>query len=138
MMSMDIFDSSEFDAAREKYAEEAKQKWGSTEAYKESSHKTASYSREKWNHLNTVMGEIFAEAAECVKRKTEPSDEKAQILVGKWKDFITENYYTCTKEILAGLGQMYVADERFTKNMDKYGEGTAKFLSEAIKIYCGV
>ena len=53
-----------------------------------------------------------------------------------WQQYITDTYYDCTKEILAGLGQMYVADDRFTKNMDKYGEGTAKFISDAIAEYC--
>ena len=48
---------------------------------------------------------------------------------------ITANYYTCTDEILAGLGEMYVVDERFKKNIDKYGEGTAEFAAEGIRIY---
>jgi hypothetical protein len=56
--------------------------------------------------------------------------------VAKLQAHITENYYTCTDEILAGLGQMYAADERFKKNIDKYGEGTAEFVSKAIAIYC--
>ena len=53
-----------------------------------------------------------------------------------WQDFITENYYTCTKEILASLGEMYVADQRFLKNIDRHGNGTARFMSDAIKAYC--
>ena len=57
--------------------------------------------------------------------------------LGKLQDFITQNYYTCTDEILAGLGKMYVADERFKKNIDKYGEGTAEFAAEAIAIKVG-
>ena len=51
------------------------------------------------------------------------------------QNFITANYYTCTDEILAGLGKMYVADERFRKNIDKYGDETAEFASEAIALY---
>ena len=47
------------------------------------------------------------------------------------------NYYHCTKEILAGLGQMYVADERFQNNIDKHGNGTAAFIRDAIQVYCG-
>ena len=53
------------------------------------------------------------------------------------KQYITATYYDCTNEILCGLGQMYVADERFVKNMDKFKEGTTKLISEAIAIYCG-
>ncbi len=50
--------------------------------------------------------------------------------------YITKYHYNCTNEILKGLGEMYMADERFTKNMDKYGVGTTKFMSDAIKVYC--
>ena len=57
------------------------------------------------------------------------------MLVKELQDYITENYYTCTNEILAGLGQMYVADERFKANIDKNGDGTAEFVSKAIENY---
>lgn len=50
---------------------------------------------------------------------------------------ITENHYTCTKKILADLGEMYVGDERFKANIDRHGIGTAEFMSDAIKAYCG-
>ena len=58
------------------------------------------------------------------------------MLVKKLQDFITKNYYLCTNDILLGLGQMYVVDERFASNIDKNGEGTALFVFEAIKFYC--
>ena len=58
------------------------------------------------------------------------------LLVEKLQNYITDNYYTCTKDILAGLGQMYVLDERFKKNIDQNGEGTAEFISSAISFYC--
>ena len=70
-----------------------------------------------------------------MKSGTEPSSTEAQALVKKLQDYITENYYTCTDEILKGLGQMYVADERFKNNIDKYAAGTAEFVSEAIKVH---
>ena len=64
--------------------------------------------------------------------------EEAQKLVEKLRNFITENYYKCTDEILFGLGLMYVFDERFTKNIDNAGgTGTAEFVSKAIAIHCG-
>lgn len=135
-MSMDVFNSSEFESARKEYAKEAKQRWGSTQAYKESNEKTAAYTKENWQQMNSEMHVIFVKIAECMKNDKTPGDEKVQKLVEEWKAFITENYYTCTKEIFAGLGQMYVADERFKNNLDKYGDGTAQFLSEAIKIFC--
>ena len=61
--------------------------------------------------------------------------EVVAALVAKLQIHITANYYTCTDEILAGLGQMYVVDERFKKNIDKYGEGTTEFATEGIRIY---
>ena len=61
--------------------------------------------------------------------------DEAQALVAKLQAHITANYYTCTDEILAGLGKMYVCDERFKKNIDKYGDGTAEFAAEGIRIY---
>ena len=53
----------------------------------------------------------------------------------KIQTHITANYYTCTDEILAGLGKMYACDERFKKNIDKYGDGTAEYVTEGIRIY---
>lgn len=135
-MSMNVFDNSEFENTRKKFADEAKEKWGNTQAYKESCKKTSSYSEEKWNEINSVMNNIITEFAECVKNGVCPTDDFAQTLVKKWQDFITENYYTCTKTILSGLGEMYVYDERFKQNIDKCGAGTAEFMAEAIKNYC--
>jgi hypothetical protein len=66
-----------------------------------------------------------------------PDSEQSRRQVEKLKQFITEKMYTCTDEILAGLGQMYVADERFTKNIDKHGDGTAEYIGECINSYCG-
>lgn len=136
IVDMNIFDNSEFEAKREQYAKEAKEKWGDTAAYKESAEKTADYSSDKWNQVNSAMDSIIAEFADC-KRKGLTSDSKeAQEVVKRWQGFITENYYTCTKEILAALGEMYVADERFRDNIDRHGDGTAQFMSDAIKAYC--
>ena len=75
---------------------------------------------------------IFAEFSKCKARGTRADAVEAQALVAKLQAYITANYYTCTDEILAGLGKIYVADERFQKNIDKYGAGTAAFTSAAI------
>ncbi len=135
-MNFDAFDNKEYDAAREKYAAETKEKWGNTDAYKQYSDKTSSFSKQKWNEVNTAMDSIIAEFSECMNSGASPSDNSAQSLVKKWQDFITENNYNCTKEILAGLGEMYVGDERFKKNIDKHSEGTAEFMCKAIGAYC--
>ena len=78
---------------------------------------------------------IFAELAEYKNEGLAPDSHEVRSIVVKLQKYITRNYYTCTDEILAGLGQMYVADERFKKNIDKYGEGTAEFAAEGIRIY---
>ena len=135
-IAMSAFDNSEYETARQQYEDEAKQRWGDTDAYKESQAKTAGYSKDKWNDVLAGMNGVFAEFAECKNCGNSSDSETAQQLVKKLQDYITANFYHCTDEILAGLGQMYVCDERFKKNIDKNGEGTAEFVSEAIKIYC--
>lgn len=136
VISMKTFDNSEFENMREQYAKEAKEKWGKTAAYKESAEKTAGYTNEKWNEVNSGMEGIMAEFAVCRSNGSAPDSSEAQQLVKKWQDFITDNCYTCTKEILSGLGEMYIADERFKENIDKHGDGTAQFMCDAIKAFC--
>ena len=118
------------------YNIEVKQRWGETDAYKEHSEKTANYTQDKWQQVNYGLDTVLAKFAECKKSVQTPDSDEAQALVIGLQAYITENYYTCTNEILAGLGQMYVADERFKNNIDKHGNGTAEFISQAIKFYC--
>ena len=120
----------------EKYAAEAKDKWGETAAYKEHQSKTANYSGDKWSSIAEDMNGIMSEFAECMKKGEAAASAKAQGLVKTLQNHISENYYLCTNEILAGLGQMYVCDERFKNNIDKHTEGTAEYISQAIKTYC--
>ena len=118
------------------YETEARSRWGNTDAYREHQEKTKHYTKEKWAEANDGMMAIFAEFAACKQNGTDADSNEAQALVAKLQAHITENYYTCTNEILAGLGKMYIADERFKKNIDKYGEGTAEFASDSIEVYC--
>jgi len=117
------------------YETEARERWGNTDAYCEHEQKTKNYTKEKWAEANDGLMAIFAEFAVCKQSGADADSNKAQALVAKLQEHITANYYTCTDEILAGLGKMYIADERFKKNIDKYGEGTAKFASDAIAAY---
>ena len=114
---------------------EVHQRWENTSAYREHIEKTKNYTKEKWAEANDGMMAIFAEFAACKKNGASADSAEAQALVAKLQAHITENYYTCTDEILAGLGKMYVSDERFKKNIDKCGEGTAGFAAEGIRIY---
>ena len=117
------------------YETEARSRWGNTDAYREHEQKTKNYTKEKWTEVNDGLMAIFAEFAVCKRSGADAASNEAQAIVAKLQAHITANYYTCTDEILAGLGQMYVADERFKKNIDKYGEGTAEFAAEGIRIY---
>ena len=129
---MKAFDNSEF----EKYKDEAKERWGSTDAYKEHKEKTKGYSKGDFDALGEGMDEIMGEFSLCMKKDFAPDSEEAQNLVKKLQNYITANFYTCTNEILAGLGQMYVLDERFRSNIDRHADGTAQFISEAVAVYC--
>ena len=118
------------------YETEARERWGNTDAYREHEKKTKNYTKEKWAEINGGLTAIFAE---FTKRKNDgfaANSPEVQSLVVKLQEYITQNYYTCTNEILAGLGQMYVADERFKENIDKSGEGTAEFVAEAMALFC--
>ena len=117
------------------YETEARERYGNTAAYREHEQKTKNYTKEKWTEANDGLMAIFAEFAACKNSGMSADSDEAQALVGKLQTHITANYYTCTDEILAGLGKMYVADERFKKNIDKYGEGIAEFAAEGIRIY---
>ena len=118
------------------YETEARERYGNTAAYREHEQKTKNYTKEKWAEANDGLMAIFAEFAAFKDSGASDESAEAQVLVAKLQAHITENYYTCTDELLAGLGQMYVADERFKKNIDKYGEGTAEFAANAIEVYC--
>ena len=129
---MNAFDNSEFEA----YKAEAQERWGKTDAWQEHAEKTKNYSKDKWNSLAADMDVIMGEFAVCMKNGDAHDAEAAQNLVKKLQSHITANYYNCTAEILHGLGQMYVADERFKNNIDKHAAGTAEFISRAIAQYC--
>ena len=121
----------------EKYQIEAYERWGGTAVYREHEQKTKNYTKEKWIEANDGLMAIFAEFAVCKQSGAGVDSNEAQALVAKLQAHITANYYTCTDEILAGLGKMYVADERFKKNIDQYGAGTAEFACDAICSRCG-
>ena len=118
------------------YETEARERWGDTDVCREYKKKTKSYIEEKWDAVNVDMMAIFDEFFACKSSGKTADSAEAQALVAKLQVHITANYYTCTDEILAGLGKMYVADERFKKNIDKSGEGTAEFASDSIEVYC--
>ena len=119
----------------ENYDNEACERWGNTAAYHEHEQKTKNYTKEDWAGANDGLMAIFAELAMRKNNGASADSNEVQELVAKLQAHITDSYYTCIDEILAGLGKMYVADERFKNNIDKYGEGTADFVAEAIAVF---
>jgi len=129
----EVFDMSEIEKAKKQYADEAKQRWGHTDAYRESEKRTAGYGKAEWQNVLSGMTQIFDRFAAV--RDLPADDVRVLALVEAWKQYITDHMYTCTDEILAGLGQMYVCDERFKANIDRSGEGTAACMARAIEVY---
>lgn len=124
-MNFSAFNKSEID----KYTDEAKKKWENTAAYKEfaEKHSDSDDKTEKFMQIFAEIGKI---------KHLEPDSQTVQSMIKKLQNFITENYYTCTDDILKGLGQMYIADERFKNNIDcAGGNGTAEFTAQAINTY---
>ena len=117
------------------YSKEVKDRWGNTDAYIEHAEKTKNYTKEKWDEANNDLMSIFAGFADLKNNGATPDSAEARELVQKLQSHITANYYTCTDDILSGLGKMYVVDERFKNNIDKSGEGTADFVADAIVAY---
>ena len=133
-MSFKQFDTTEIKNARKEYAAEAKQRWGESDAYIEYEEKVSAYDDPQWKLLNGEGSYILREFGE--NRHLDPASKEAQALVKKWQEFITANFYNCTKAILSCLGEMYIGDDRFTQNIDRYGQGTALFMATAIEIFC--
>lgn len=132
---IDLSFSSFNKAELERYTGEALEKWGASEPYQEYAKKTQGQSREQMMATGEALMDIFAEFGKI--RSGAPDSREAQSLVAKLKAFITENYYTCTNAILRGLGELYIAGDDMTRNIDRAGgEGTAEFVHDAIAVFC--
>ena len=130
-LKFDAFDTRKID----EYAAQAKASWGTTPAYREFEEKSKGRTREQDQNIALGLMDIFSEFGAI--KDADPGSVGAQALVKKLQDYITQNFYTCTNEILSGLGKMYAGGGDFTKNIDSYGgEGTAEFAHRAIEIYC--
>lgn len=131
-MDFTAFDTKKLD----EYSRQAKEQWGNTEAYKEFEEKSKNRTKDTEKPIIEEFMKIFVTFGEMKEKN--PEDTEVLEQVKKLQNYITEHFYTCTKEILAGLGKMYAAGGEFTENIDKAGgKGTAEFTAEAIEIYCG-
>jgi len=129
-MTFSAFDKTQIN----QYKDEVKERWGNTEAYAQYEEKD-----KKGTNFADAGETLMAMFADLGKmRQFAPSDAAVQDRIRVLQQFITENFYNCTPEILYGLGQMYTQDERFRRNIDHVGgEGTAEFVRQAIMVYCG-
>ncbi|MCM3664848.1 MerR family transcriptional regulator [Mesobacillus subterraneus] len=127
------FDMSEIEEHQKKYSKEAKEKYGK-ETVEKVEKRTSAYTSEDWGNIQAKTEEIYRRVMERMGHG--PEDSHVQQAVADWRQFITDYYYECTIDIFRGLGDLYVADPRFTKNIDKHGEGLAAFLSKAMHYYC--
>ncbi|NNF09279.1 MAG: MerR family transcriptional regulator [Acidimicrobiia bacterium] len=120
----------DFDPAA--YEQEAQERWGDTAQYRQSATRTAAYSADDWETISAEVGGIYQEFVQLLEAGVDPSDETAAAAVDRHREHISRWYYECTPEIHAGLGHMYVADERFTRTIDATADGLAAYLSAAI------
>ena len=127
------FDNKEIEEHKKKYADEAEKKYVSTEAYAQSISRTNKYNSGDWKRITEESEAIYTRFATAMK--TGPDSVKAHEAGKEWKGHISKYYYDCTNEIFLGLADMYVADQRFTKNIDKHADGLAAFMSTAMKDY---
>jgi len=129
----DSFDMKAIEAHKAKYAQEVEERWGGTEAYAQSKARTDVYGPEDFKRITEATNKTYQEIVSLMDKDV--SDDRVQTLVASLRQGITDNFYDCTPEIFAGLGEMYVADPRFEKSLNKEGEGFAAYLSKAIAYY---
>lgn len=121
----------------EDYEEEARRRWGSTDAYRQSTRRVSSYTKEDWQKIKAEQDEVEARLAELLESGQSPESEASMDAAEAHRKHISRWYYECGYEIHTGLGEMYVADERFRKNYDSRAEGLSKFVRDSIHANAG-
>ena len=131
-LNFDAFDTKKID----EYSKKAKEQWGETPEYKEYAEKSKGWTKEYESRLMADFSKLFEEFGRL--KEMDPASDEVQAQVKKVQDFITKNMYTCSNDILYSLGTAYVGGGELQENIDKMGgKGTAEFVFNAIKIYCG-
>ncbi len=139
MDKKDMFEGFDYDKMLEEqkqYEDEVKERWGNTEAYKQSMAKTAKYTKEDWERINKVQMQNLKDLCGLYNAKVPPDDPRVQEVVDRSRKFISDNFYQCPPEAFSCLGQMYVTDERFTAYYDQFANGLAAYYNDAIQYYC--
>lgn len=128
------FDIKKIEEHKKKYVNETKEKYGKSKEFAQSMIKASKYTKEDWKKITNEADAIYSEIADLMNEK--PDSKEAVAGVIKWRKHITKYYYDCSDEVFIGLADMYVADPRFTKNIDEHKEGLARFMSSAMKASC--
>ncbi len=125
----------DFDPAE--HEEEAKERWGETDAYKQSGQRTAGYGKADWEAIKAEMDGIYRKLLDLMGAGAPADSDAARAVAEEHRAHISKWFYDCSLEVHAGLGEMYLADVRFKENIDKAGEGLAEYLSAAIAANAG-
>ncbi|MEV0268984.1 MerR family transcriptional regulator [Hamadaea sp. NPDC050747] len=120
----------EFDPDR--YAEEAEQRWGGTDAYAESARRTQRYTKDDWQRIQQESAELLERFVAAYDAGVPADSEDGMALAEEHRQQITKFYYDCTFEIHTGLAELYLADERFTATYDGHRPGLARYVHDAI------
>ncbi len=132
-MNFKPFDMREIETNKKQYQAEVNERWGKTDAYRQSQKRTGGYTADNWEAIHNEAEAIYASFVANMDK--DAADPAVQALVAEWQAHISRHYYDCSNEILAGLGLMYVNDERFKENIDAHAAGLAQLMSDAIAIY---
>jgi DNA-binding transcriptional MerR regulator len=117
----------------EEYEAEAEQKWGETEAWAQSKRRTTSYSKDDWLRIKAEGDDIEARFASALRDGVPADSEAAMDLAEEHRQQINRNFYDCPPQMHAGLGRMYVEDERFTAHYEEIAPGLAQYVSTAVQ-----
>ena len=129
MTKKDMFDGFEPD----KYEDEVKQRWGETDAYKESARRTRKYGDKDWAAIKAETNAIFDEAADAMQRGVKPDSAAAKSFAERHRQHIERWFYPCSNAMHANLADMWEADERFKSNIDKHSPGLTAWLATAVR-----
>lgn len=122
-----------FDFSRNPYENEVRKIWGD-EAIDQTNKKINHMSKAEQKELSAQMNAIYRNLGGL--KEMSPASDKAQAAIKEWYDFLNDHTgYHYSLEAFKGLGQMYVEDERFTQNIDQFGEGLTKFMRDAMVIF---
>ena len=134
-MAFTAFDRAGYEEKCRAYAREVKARWGDTAAWRENQERQQSGEETAWGAAQAEAEELIAAFARS--RPLPPEHPQVQALTGRWQAHITRHHYCCTRQTLAGLGELYRTDQRFQAYLDQWGTGTAAQMAAAIAVYCG-